>query len=132
MASLIPEDPDTLLRRRPTADALTAKGFKTSPKTLATKATRGGGPPYRHYGRTPLYRWGDALEWAQSRLSEIRSSTSEAETQAVGRGATPDRSDPFAATSEAFTGSGRPLRGSLAQRRHKDLTAGVAAAEAHG
>jgi hypothetical protein len=81
MAPLIPEDPDTLLRRRETAEALTAKGFKTAEKTLATKATRGGGPPYRLYGRTPVYRWGDSLAWALARLSEPRSTTSEAEAQ---------------------------------------------------
>ena len=39
------------------------------PKTLATKASRGGGPPYRLFGRKPLYRWGDGLDWA-SRASE--------------------------------------------------------------
>jgi hypothetical protein len=77
MATMIPEDPDTLLRRRATAEALTAKGFPMAEKTLATKATRGGGPPYRSFGRTPLYRWGDALAWAQSRLSSPRCSTSE-------------------------------------------------------
>jgi hypothetical protein len=105
MAPLIPEDSDTLLRRRPTADALTAKGFKTAEKTLATKATRGGGPPFRHYGRTPLYRWGDALAWAYSRLSEVRSSTSEAETQTAAQG----RNGPIAASSETLTGSERLL-----------------------
>jgi hypothetical protein len=42
--------PDTLLRRKATAEALTAAGFPTAEKTLATKATRGGGPPYRKYG----------------------------------------------------------------------------------
>lgn len=73
----IPGDPDALLRRRETAEALTALGFLTSEKTLATKATRGGGPPYRLYGRIPLYRWGDAQDWAQGRLSPLRRSTSE-------------------------------------------------------
>jgi hypothetical protein len=77
MSSPIPDNPDALLRREPTADALTASGYPTKAKTLATKATRGGGPPYRKYGPWPLYRWGDALAWAQSRLSEPRSTTSE-------------------------------------------------------
>jgi hypothetical protein len=74
-----PTDPDALLRRRQTAEALTAAGFKTAETTLATKATRGGGPPYRLYGKIALYRWGDALSWAQSRLSAPRCSTSEAD-----------------------------------------------------
>lgn len=79
MAALIPDDPDTLLRRKGTAGALTAKGFPTSDTTLATMATRGGGPPYHLYGRIPLYRWGDVLAWAMGRLSPARRSTSEHE-----------------------------------------------------
>jgi hypothetical protein len=75
--SSIPIDPDALLDRDQTAKALSGEGFKTSPATLATKATRGGGPPYQLYGRKPLYRWGDALAWARSRLTAPRRSTSE-------------------------------------------------------
>jgi hypothetical protein len=81
MAKSIPDSPDALLRRKATAEALTALGYPVSDKTLATKATRGGGPPYRSFGRTPLYRWGDALSWAESRLSAPRCSTSEADAQ---------------------------------------------------
>jgi hypothetical protein len=72
-------DPDALLTRDATAAALTAIGFPVAPKTLATKATRGGGPPFRRFGARPLYRWGDALEWAQSRLGPVLTSTSEAD-----------------------------------------------------
>jgi hypothetical protein len=71
-------DNDTLLGRCDTARALKDAGFPVSPATLATKATRGGGPPYRLFGRRPLYRWGDALEWARGRLSEPATNTSEA------------------------------------------------------
>lgn len=70
--------PNDLLRRHILARALTDAGFPTAAATLASKATRGGGPPFRSYGRIPLYRWGDALEWAESRLSAPRQSTSEA------------------------------------------------------
>jgi hypothetical protein len=73
--------PETLLTRDQTAAALTAEGFPVKPKTLATKATRGGGPPYRLFGTRPLYRWGDALAWAQSRLSAPCRNTSQAETR---------------------------------------------------
>jgi hypothetical protein len=73
----IPEDPDALLTRSATAAALTAVGFPIRPSTLATKATRGGGPAFRLFGKKPLYRWGDALDWARSRLSAPRRSTSE-------------------------------------------------------
>lgn len=72
---------DTLLRRKETADALTAQGFRIAAATLATMATRGGGPPFRAFGRVPLYRWADALAWAESRLSAPLCSTSEADVQ---------------------------------------------------
>jgi hypothetical protein len=75
----IPRDPDTLLGRREAAHALTAAGYRTSAATLATKASRGGGPPFRRWGRKPLYRWGDTLEWARSRLGPPMRSTSEAD-----------------------------------------------------
>jgi hypothetical protein len=75
-------DPNELLLRQALAQALTEAGFPTAPATLATKATRGGGPPFRLYGRIPLYRWGDALEWAESRLSKPRWSTSEGDVAA--------------------------------------------------
>jgi hypothetical protein len=68
---------DTLLTRDQTAAALTAAGFPITPATLATKATRGGGPPFQRFGPRPLYRWGNALQWAQSRLSKLVASTSE-------------------------------------------------------
>ncbi len=73
----VPDNLDATLTRKAIADALTAAGFPVSVKTLATMATRGGGPLYRLFGRKPLYRWGDALEWAQSRLSKPIRSTSE-------------------------------------------------------
>jgi hypothetical protein len=73
----IPENPDALLTREQVAVALTAAGFPIKPKTLATKACRGGSPPFRKFGARPLYRWGDALEWAKSRLSAPCRSTSE-------------------------------------------------------
>jgi hypothetical protein len=75
--SRIPDDPDALLTRSQTAEALTLDGYPVKPKTLATKATRGGGPPYRLFGKRALYRWGDSLSWAESRLSAPRRSTSE-------------------------------------------------------
>jgi hypothetical protein len=75
----IPEILDTKLTRQATAEALTAAGFPVSEKTLATMATRGGGPLYQLFGRKPLYRWGDALEWAKGRLSRPVRTTSELE-----------------------------------------------------
>lgn len=73
----IPAD-EALLSRKEVAARLTALGYPVSPHTLSTKATRGGGPPYRHFGPRALYRWGDALAWAQAKLSGPITSTSEA------------------------------------------------------
>lgn len=78
MATL-PDDPDIRLTRKAAAEALTAAGFPISYDTLATKATRGGGPPFQRFGRVPLYRWGDLLDWAHARLSAPMHSTSEAD-----------------------------------------------------
>jgi hypothetical protein len=74
--------PTALLTRDAVATALTDAGFPISGATLATKATRGGGPPFRLFGRRPLYEWA-ALGWAQSRLSEPATTTSEHSVRAV-------------------------------------------------
>jgi hypothetical protein len=66
-----------LLRRKQCAEALTAHGFPVAEKTLATKATRGGGPPYRKFGRVVLYRWDEVLAWAEAQLSGPICSSSE-------------------------------------------------------
>lgn len=65
----IPNDPATLLRRGDAAPALSEAGYPPARAALATLATRGGEPVYRRFGRVPLYRWADLLEWAQSRRS---------------------------------------------------------------
>ena len=70
-------DPDKLLTRDQAAEALTEAGYPTSSSTLATKATRGGGPVMRKFGPRVLYRWDDLLLWAQSKTSEPRRTTSE-------------------------------------------------------
>jgi hypothetical protein len=70
-------DDDTLLTREALAAALSEAGYPTATSTLATKACRGGGPPYHKYGRKPLYRWGKGLSWARSRLSAPMRSTSD-------------------------------------------------------
>ena len=84
--TIVPEDPETLLPRSALADALSAAGFPISSTTLATKACRGGGPPFRKFGRVPLYRWSDALDWARGRISVLVNSTSELD---AGKGAQP-------------------------------------------
>ena len=73
----IPTNNDARLTRKATAGALTEAGYPTAAATLATKACRGGGPPFRHYGRVTIYQWGDALDWARSRLGPIIRNTAE-------------------------------------------------------
>jgi hypothetical protein len=77
----IPTNPKARLQRRALAEALTEAGYPIKCATLATKAVRGGGPPYRLFGRVPLYLWSDALAWAEGRLSPVRGSSSEADPQ---------------------------------------------------
>jgi hypothetical protein len=72
-------DPNALLTREQVATALTGAGYPVRPKTLATKACRGGGPPYQLWGNKPLYVWADALAWAKGRMSPARFSSSEAD-----------------------------------------------------
>jgi hypothetical protein len=62
-------DRDDLLTRDETAVALTTAGYPIRSATLGTKATRGGGPPFRRFGTRSLYRWGDAIDWAESRAA---------------------------------------------------------------
>lgn len=69
--------PETLLTREKAALALTEFGYVTSRATLATKATRGGGPPFKKFGSRPLYRWGDLLTWAEARCSASMNNTSD-------------------------------------------------------
>jgi hypothetical protein len=77
--AMIPDDPDARLTRDAAADALTKAGFPVRKATLATLASRGGGPPYRKFGTRPIYRWGDLVSWAHARLGPVVSSTSEAD-----------------------------------------------------
>src|SRR5262245_32887302 len=68
---------DSLLTRPQTADELTAAGYPIKEGTLTTLASRGGGPRYSRFGNRTLYRWADALEWAQARTSTPHGSASE-------------------------------------------------------
>ena len=83
MTTSIPDNTDALLTRDRTAEALTEAGFPIKAKTLATKATRGGGPPFNKFGPRALYRWGLALAWAKDRLTAARHSTSENDAASV-------------------------------------------------
>ena len=66
-----------LRTRKAIAHFLTEQGFKTAEASLATWASRGGGPPFRKYGVFPLYDEDEALKWAVARLSKCVTTTSE-------------------------------------------------------
>ena len=101
MVNSPPDDPNTLLTRRGAAAALRAAGFPVAEKTLATKATRGGGPPYSLFSGRALYRWGDALDWARSITTPPRRSTSEADARrAEGRRTEDGSPRPFHAAAQ--------------------------------
>ena len=68
---------DALLTREQVADALGRCGVPCSSKTLATRACRGGGPPYRRFGKRAIYRWGDVVEWARAEMTTPARSASE-------------------------------------------------------
>jgi hypothetical protein len=68
----------SFLDTRQAAKFLTDHGFKTSPATLDTKRTRGGGPSFRRFGPRFVYVPPELLEWARSRLSDPVTNTSEA------------------------------------------------------
>ena len=79
--AFIPENPDARLTRRALSAALTEAGYPIAEDTLATRASRPGrhgGPPYQIFSGRALYRWADALEWAQAATSAPRRNTSEA------------------------------------------------------
>jgi hypothetical protein len=73
----LPPEGEKLLSRKDAAELLTRMGFKISPATLATKATRGGGPTFQSWGNKPLYQIDNLMVWAKSRLKKPRQSTSE-------------------------------------------------------
>ena len=79
--NFIPDNSDARLIRKATAEALTNVGYPVACSTLATKATRGGGPPYSLFSGRALYRWSDALAWAQGQMTAPRCSTSEGDAQ---------------------------------------------------
>jgi hypothetical protein len=85
---MVPSDPDDrLLTRSELAEALTKRGYPTPSATLATMASRGGGPKYVLYGRLAMYRWSDALAWVQTRLSEPKHATAPSQNRVFASGA---------------------------------------------
>jgi hypothetical protein len=68
---------ETRLSRADTSKELTKRGYRCAYNTLATLATRGGGPPFQKFGPFSIYTWGTSIDWAEGRLTEPRASTAE-------------------------------------------------------
>ncbi len=65
------------LTRPEAADHLSKRGLKITKNTLQKMATTGGGPEYQLFGIRALYRPSTLDDWAESKLSAPRRSTSE-------------------------------------------------------
>ena len=62
--------------RNEAARFLRANGLRTTPASLATMATRGGGPPYFKIGKHCLYWQIDLEIWVEQRCTGMLDSTS--------------------------------------------------------
>jgi len=67
---------DKYLTTAEASACLAEMGLPLAPTTLRKMRCVGGGPPFHHYGRTPVYTAPRLREYALSRLSAERSSTS--------------------------------------------------------
>lgn len=65
------------LRRKAAAQFLTDQGYPTASSYLDKLACVGGGPEFFYWGRYPMYMPPKLLEWAKSRCTGPRRSTSD-------------------------------------------------------
>jgi hypothetical protein len=59
------------------SEYLAKKGLRIAPKTLGKLRVTGGGPPFRKFGRKPIYDPPDLDAWVDQKLGAPRRSTSE-------------------------------------------------------
>ena len=71
------------LTRSGASDFLRSRGYPVATATLATLASRGGGPVFAKFGNAALYEEEALLAWAEGRLTPPRRSTSEADAKPV-------------------------------------------------
>jgi hypothetical protein len=90
-----------LRRKAASAYLLEKHGIPRAPGTLAKLATIGGGPPFSHVGKIPLYDPNDLDEWALSVLSGPVKSTSERAAKAPAVVAPPKESEGYIDTGFA-------------------------------
>lgn len=65
------------LSRTEAAEFLSGMGLQLAKSTLQKYATVGGGPEFQKFGNRVIYTEECLLQWAQRKLSDPRSSTSE-------------------------------------------------------
>ena len=96
MTSVYPgETDDILLTRKEASRVLATLGIRRAPSTLAKIfCTRSDGPPCTHLGRTPYYPRSKLVEWAESQLTGLRSSSSQPRRQGGWRDDQDDRPQP--------------------------------------
>jgi len=70
-------DTELALRTRAAAAHLTNLGYPTAPSYLDKLRCIGGGPEFYYWGRYPMYLPSKLLEWARSRCTGPRRSTSD-------------------------------------------------------
>jgi hypothetical protein len=70
-------DPGTLMEPAALSENLGLSGLKVATTTLESLRSRGGGPPFRKFGRRRLYAWGDGALWALGQLTGPLTSTSD-------------------------------------------------------
>jgi hypothetical protein len=68
--------PRRLTRELASAYLLDVHGITRTPKTLAKLATVGGGPPFRKFGRAPMYAPEDLDAWVEGKVTPLVTSTS--------------------------------------------------------
>jgi len=66
-----------LLDTRAAAEYLTSCGYRISTATLNKLRCVGGGPEYQRFGRQPIYADKKLIEWALSKISDPKPSTSD-------------------------------------------------------
>jgi|SRR5271166_5412949 len=66
-----------LLKPRELLVELRERGIVRTEASLATMRSRGGGPPFRRFGREVFYPFADFVKWYQENLSAAVTRTSE-------------------------------------------------------